>query len=302
MSHAEDGFSLLEMMVAVAMTSLALALAGTFFANSRNAVLDELTRQETLQGLRASLDTLERDLRLGGACLPTTGNDYPPLSSDNAGTMDGLTTRTGLVRSDMTCIKNTICTCVQNGACQASPPCPTSGIEANATTLPLQSVDGFVAGQRAYIRGSNDSGEYFDITDVDPSRNTLTIDAGLHRQYPNGSGVYAVLERVYSIDQRTYAPLTVLTFSDNGADPVPFAYGVQTATIQYELNSDCPPCDVVDLPSATEWPLVNELYVTVTMRSPNLLSNGHYYTVSGTIDAKPRNLLPGSQVLGPMSN
>jgi len=298
MSHADRGFSLIEMMVTITITSLALSLAGALFVASRNALLDEMARQETLQGLRATLDALERDLRLGGACLPTTGNDFPPLSGTNSGTLDGVTTRTGMVRSDLTCIKNVICTCLQtNGTCQASPPCSTPSISAGTTTLPLQSVNGFAVGQRGYIRGSSNSGEYFTITNVNPSSKTLTIAAGLQSAYSISSGVWAVDERIYNINATTYAPVTVLTIAANGANPVPFAYGVQKVDISYALLNNTPA--TVDLPSATQWSLVNELYATVTMKSRKPLSNGQYYTVSGTIAAKPRNLLPGTQILGP---
>jgi len=288
MSHAERGFSLIEMMVTIAVTSLALSLAGTFFVASRNALTDEMVRQETLQGLRATLDTVERDLRLGGACLPTTGNDFPPLSGTNAGTLDGFTTRTALVRPDLTCIQSTI---------QAAS--PATGTDVGATTLPLQSVNGFAAGQRAYIRGSTNSGEYFNITAVNPTSNQLTIAAGLQSAYLNGSGAWAIDERMYGINTTTYAPVTVLTVAINGTSAVPFAYGIQFVNVQYQLLSNCPPCDTVDLPSAAQWSLVNQLYINVMMKSQKPLSNGQYYTVRGSIGAKPRNLLPGTQVLGP---
>jgi prepilin-type N-terminal cleavage/methylation domain-containing protein len=294
MSHAERGFSLTEMMVAIVITGLGLGVAGKFFVASRNALSDEMARQETLQGLRASLDTLERDLRIGGACLPTTGNDFPPLSGTNSGTLDGFTTRTALVRSDLTCIQNTI-----------KAASPATGTVVGATTLPLNpalGVTGFAAGQRGYIRNSAGSGEYFNITAVNASTAQLTIAtiaAGLQNAYLNGSGVWAIDERVYGIDPTTYAPVTVLTIAANGTNPVPFAYGIQSVNVQYQLASNCPSCLVVELPSATQWPLVNQLFVTVTMISRNPLSNGQYYTVSGTIGAKPRNLLPGTQILGP---
>ncbi len=288
MSHADGGFSLIEMMVATAVMSLGLALAGALFVSSRNALSDEMIRQETLQGLRATLDTLERDLRLGGACLPTTGNDFPPLAGSNAGSLDGVTTRTALVRSDLTCVQSTI-----------KATSPATGIAAGATTLPLQSVDGFTVGQRAYVRGSSNSGEYFNLTGVNTSSNQLTITPALQNAYLNGSGVWAVDERVYNIDTTTYAPITVLTVAANGASAVPFAYGVQAVNVQYQLASNCPPCDVVDLPSATQWPLVNQLFVSVTMKSQKQLSTGQFYTTTGSIGAKPRNLLPGTQALGP---
>ena len=287
MSHAERGFSLVEVMVATVLMSMAMSVAGAFFVASRNAVSDEMARQETVQGLRATLDTLERDLRLGGACLPTTGNDFPPLSGTNAGTLDGFTSRTALVRSDLTCIQSAI-----------KAASPATGIAVGATTLPLQSVNSFAAGQRAYIRGANNSGEYFNISGVSTSTKTLTITSGLLAAYLNGSGVWAIDERAYAINATTYAPLTVLTIAANGASPVPFAYGIQSVNVQYKLISNCPPCDTVDLPSAAQWSLVNQLYINVTMKSQKPLSNGQYYTVSGSIGAKPRNLLPGTQVLG----
>jgi hypothetical protein len=93
--------------------------------------------------------------------------------------------------------------------------------------------------------------------------------------------------------------VTVLTIAANGTAAVPFAYGVQSVNVRYQLASNCPSCLEVDLPSAAQWPLVNQLFVTATMKSRNPLSNGQYYTVSGTIGAKPRNLLPGTQILGP---
>ena len=291
MSRAERGFSVVEMMATITIMSLALSVASGFFVTNRKFLADEMVRQETLQGLRTALDTLERDLRLGGACLPTTGNDFPPLAGSNAGTLDGVITRTALVRSDLTCIQNTL---------QAAS--PATGVAAGATTLPLQSVSGFAAGQRAYIRGSTNSGEYFNIMAVNSTTNVLTIGAGLGSAYLNGSGIWAVDERVYSIDSTTYAPLKVLTIATNGATAVPFAYGVQSINIQYQLVSNCPACDVVDLPTATQWALVNQLYLTVTMQSEKQLSNGQYFTVTGNIGVKPRNLLPGTQILGPTPN
>jgi prepilin-type N-terminal cleavage/methylation domain-containing protein len=286
MSNAERGFSLVEMLVAMVVTGLALAVAGDFFVASCNSLSDEMIRQETLQGLRATLDTLERDLRLVGACLPLTGSDFPPLSGTNDGAFDGLTTRTAAARSDLTCVQSTI---------QAAS--PAVGTTVHATTLPLLTVNGFAVGQRGYIRGSNNSGEYFNVTAVSATTNELQIATGLENAYLNGSGVWAIDEHVYAIDALTYAPTNVLTLATDGGAPFPFAYGVQAVNVQYQLASHCPPCDLVDMPTTAQWMLVNQLYVTVTIQSGEPLSSGQYYTVSGTIGAKPRNFLPGSQVL-----
>ncbi len=50
---------------------------------------------ETTQAARAAADMIVRDLRLGGACLPVTG-DFISLDGTNSGQTDTITTRTGL--------------------------------------------------------------------------------------------------------------------------------------------------------------------------------------------------------------
>src|SRR5262249_33413340 len=106
-------------------------------------------------------------------------------------------------------------------------------------------------------------------------------------------GVYAVDERQYAIDTTTNPALPVLTIAVNGASPVPFAFGIEAANIQYQLNRNCPTCDVVDLPANdAEWALVNQLYLTVTARSRVKASDGQYIRLTRQIGVKPRNLLP----------
>jgi hypothetical protein len=64
--------------------------------------------------------------------------------------------------------------------------------------------------------------------------------------------------------------------------------------IEYRLKRNCTPtCDVIALPADdSEWRLVNELIVTMSVKSRRPLLNGNFYTQTSSVIAKPRNLLP----------
>ncbi len=287
-SSAERGFSLLEMLVGMTVMMIVLTTAGAFFVANRNTLQDQMVRIETIQGLRAAMDSMVRDLRLGGACLPTTG-DFVALDAVNS-TTDQIVTRTGLVQANETCIRTVL----------------TSDLTASAAQLNVQSAVGFAAGMRVYIRSSSGTtGEIFTISGANTATNTLQKTTALtcpqvggcpSPAYPLGSGVYAVDERQYAVDTSNPA-LPVLTLTVNGAPPSAFVAGIENLQFQYELARNCSSssgCDVVDVPANdSEFALVNQIYITMTARSPKTLTNGQYYRVSRTVSAKPRNLLPG---------
>ena len=289
-SRAERGFSLVELLVGSSVMLMALALAGPFFVIARNRAQDLLLRVETLQGLRAATDSMLRDLRLGGACLPITGDFITLDAVDVAGGPDQITTRTGVVRTDETCVRTVT----------------TADIGASDATIPVQSASGFSAGMRAYIIQANGtSGEVFTIASVDAGSNVLHKTTSLACQggcgspaYPAGSGVYAVDERQYAVDA-TDPRNPVLTVAANGAQPVPLVYGIENLQVQYQLNDNCSTqCTVVDLPNSSQWALVSQIYITVAARSRTLESDGQYYRVTRTAHAKPRNLLPATSAPG----
>lgn len=254
----------------------ALGAAGTFFVTSRNTVQDQMIQIETTQGLRTALDSMVRDLRLGGACLPVTGN-FIVLDGVNA-TTDQIVTRTGLVRPNETCVRTVL----------------TADILAATSQLPVQAASGFLVGMRVYINnGSNTVGEVVTLTGVDTAGNKLTKTTALSQGYLAGSGVYAIDERSYTIDTSN-AALPVLTLAINGATPMAFSDGIENLQVQYQLARNCTPtCDVVDLPiNDSEFALVNQIYITLSARSRTVQRNGQYFRISRTVTAKPRNLLP----------
>ena len=75
------------------------ATSGMFLASKRQMVMQQ-RQLETTQAARAAVDMMVRDLRLGGACLPVTG-DFISLDGTNTGQTDEIITRTGLTRPDL---------------------------------------------------------------------------------------------------------------------------------------------------------------------------------------------------------
>jgi hypothetical protein len=271
----ERGLTLVELLVGMMLGAVVVGGVSALFAHSREVIHQQLLRIETQQALRATLETLARDLRLSGACLPVTG-DFMALSGTNAGDRDRIVTRTGLVQPNRSCIRTAL----------------TATLSASGSQMAVVSPAGFTAGMRAYIRHPNGEGESFNITTVNTAEKRLGKSDPLSRDYPEDSGVYAIDEREYAVDDSDPA-LPALTVAVGGEDPVPFAFGIESLGIRYQLHRNCPNCEVVDEPSAEEWALVKQLFITVTARSRVAGSDGEYMRITRQIAAKPRNLLPG---------
>lgn len=262
----------------VLLMGIAVAATSGMFLASKQQMLMQQRQLETTQAARAAVDSIVRDLRLSGACLPTTG-DFISLTGINTGTTDQITTRTGLTQPNLSCVQTAT----------------TATTTAGSSTLPVQSTAGFTTGMRAYIRGTAGTGEYFDIAGV-PSSTQLSKAQTLSQDYPATSGIYAIDERTYYID--TWAspsngaqPELVLRIGDQ--TPQSFAVDIEALNIQYRLDRNCPSCDVVDLPStASDWSLVEAVLLTITARSEQADSAGNYYRRTISVEVKPRNLLP----------
>ncbi|MFN8644192.1 MAG: hypothetical protein U0802_21990 [Candidatus Binatia bacterium] len=254
------------------------ATSGMFLASKRN--MEMQTRQiETTQAARAAVDMIVRDLRLGGACLPSTG-EFISLDGTNSAQQDQIITRTGLTRPDLSCVTTTV-------------PIGSTATKAGGV-VPVTSSDGFSVGMRAYIRGPAGSGEYFDVTSI-PSPTQLGKSATLTQDYPAASGIYAIDERSFYIQTFTSprGPLPELMLKIGSQTPQSFAVGIEKLDIQYQLRRNCPPCDVTNMPvDDPEWSLVEQVLLSVTARSELPDEKGTYYRRTVTVGVKPRNLLP----------
>jgi len=260
----------------VALMGIAVAAtSGMFLAGKRQMQMQEL-QLETTQSARTAIDMMVRDLRLGGACLPVTG-DFISLEGINNAQTDEIITRTGLTRPDLSCIRTVV-------------PKNTT-IAANATLVRVEAVDGFAVGMRAYIRNPTGTGEYFQVTSVDTTNKTLGKSATFATSYPEDSGVYAIDERRFYIDTAKNPPELMLRIGTDTAQS--FAVGIEKLNLQYQLQRNCPPCDTVSLPASNaEWAIVKALTLSVTARSEKAQQDGTFYRRTVAVNVKPRNLLP----------
>jgi len=275
----DAGFTLIELLLGVALISLAVAATSGMFLASKWHIQMQHRELETTQAARAAIDMIVRDLRLGGACLPVTG-DFISLTGTDVALTDEIVTRTGLTRPDLSCIRSVVPTGMQ--------------ITASGSTVPVLSSEGFAPQMHAYLRHPDGTGEYFTVASVN-SATELGKTQALSRNYPETTGVYAIDERRFYLAtvSTPHGPEPQLMLQVGDADPQAFAGGIEKLDIRYQLQRNCPPCDEIALPSSNaEWAIVDAVLVDLTARSllPDKL--GNYYRRNVTVSVKPRNLLP----------
>jgi hypothetical protein len=77
------------------------------------------------------------------------------------------------------------------------------------------------------------------------------------------------------------------------ATPQSFAIGIEKLDVRYQLQQNCPPCDVVTLPSTdAQWAVVDSVLIDVTARSAQKDATGNFFRRTVSVNVKPRNLLP----------
>ncbi|MCW5892956.1 MAG: hypothetical protein KIT14_20775 [bacterium] len=270
------GFSFIELLVSLGVVGVVMTGMVQFFGMHAHEMREHGFRVEAQQALRGALDAITRDVRLAGACLPTDGA-YVALDGTNDPSGDSITVRTGLVRSDLTCVTSPLAAPLASGGTQVS----------------VSNADGFIVGKMAFVRRSDGSGELRRVTAVNTGGNTVTLSAGVTQPYGfPGSSLYAVDQRTYSLRADVEPPL--LMFQIDQEPPQPFAAGVTRLDFRYVLNQNCPTCTVVDLssplPAATWW-LVNEVLVTMTVQTVGGVVEADSTELTQTARTKPRNLL-----------
>jgi hypothetical protein len=254
----------------VALSAVALGGVVSFFATQARVQVGHGYRIELQQALRSSLDNITRDLRLAGACLPANGN-FAALGGQDGPGPDEVTIRAGVVRGDMSCVRTALTALTSSGT----------------SSLAVSDASGFAVDTLALVHTAAGH-QYAFVTGV--AGNTITLEDPANIDFPVGSGVFAIDERVYSIDDTGPAPRLMLSIN-RGADQA-FAVGMRDLQLQYVLADNCPPCDVVDLPADdVEWRLVNEVLVTAQAETVGAVRVEDQVSLTETSRAKPRNLL-----------
>ena len=290
-SAVEGGFTIIETLVALVVSALAIAIAMSLLLAAKGQIREQGKELEVSQGARATLDLLIRELRLGGACLPETGK-FISLAGVDGGNSDEVTIRSGLTRDNLSCVRAATTTMAL----------------AASNVLFVDDSSGFEAGMRVYLRHPDGSGQYTSVDGVDPVNQELTLADALAGDFPPSTGVYAIGERRFFLGTQTIGgserigngqtvrkhvvdtqPLgPELRVSVDEGTPYSFAIGTEALDLRYELNDGT----VVDLPNSdAQWASVNQIQLTVTVRSLLPDSDGTYYrrTLAATI--KPRNLI-----------
>ena len=140
-NRGTSGFTLVEMLVAFSIASVVVVAVGSGFVFVTKSWTDQLGRVQTQQALRTTVESLTREMRLAGACMPsptlppiaTTYDPYQPLTGTH-GTTDGFT-----ITSNPACA----------GPTSVTTPC-------NAcTSIIVQNTTNFTAGTWAYIYNSD---------------------------------------------------------------------------------------------------------------------------------------------------
>jgi hypothetical protein len=258
--------------MSAALGGIAAMAVAQFFAFQARKQHGTSFRVELQQALRASIDTMTRDLRLAGACLPSDG-DFVALDGTNGPGPDSVTVRAGIVRTDLSCVVTAATTLTAAGT----------------NSFDVGSSAGFAPGMRVYVRHPGGMGQFTTVATAPTNR--IVVTNATTMDYPVGTGIYAVDERTYTIDASGPVPRLMLTV-DQGV-PQAFAAGMRDLQLQYVLERNCPPCDVVDLPpDDPTWRLVNQVLVTPTAETVGATRPEDQVTLAQTSRAKPRNLMP----------
>lgn len=272
--RASAGFSLIEMLVSLLITSMMLTLLAAFFYTNVDTRHNMSLQTEAQQGLRGLLEVVTQELRQAGACLPQLGQ-FVALAGDDNGDHDSLTIQIGRTTP------NTL-VCVKAGTTAAAP--------SGSTTLTVGPGEGnlFEGVTLAYVTPNAAEGDFYSVTSH--TATTITLGEGLHSDHPPGAGVYGVDVRTYTVDAINYDH-PVLTVAIDAGSPQPLVDGVEKFDVQYRLVP-CPPCHPVDEPADdTEWRQVREVSLAATVRSRKADKEGEFARESGEVTVKPRNLL-----------
>jgi prepilin-type N-terminal cleavage/methylation domain-containing protein len=270
----EAGFSLIELLVTLFLASMMLTLMTGFFQANVVTRQKMSLQTEVQQGLRALFEMVTQELRQAGACLPQQGQ-FIALDGSDGGDQDSLTLRIGKTDPDTL-------VCAKAGT--------TADAASGETVLTVAPGDGdlFAEAKLVYVTPNGANGAFYPVAST--TSTSITLDEGLAGAHPAGTGIYAVDERVYTVETGS-SGRPVLTVSIDGGSSVPLVDGVEEFNVQYRKDP-CPPCDEVDEPADdTEWRQVREVVITATVRSHKEDRDGELTREGGYVHVKPRNLL-----------
>src|SRR3984957_13214787 len=82
--NSERGFTLLELMVSMAVGLIVMAAMASLFRTGMQSTMLVTQRAETQQNMRAAIDLLVKDISMAGAGLPSGGIQLPTGAGSSA--------------------------------------------------------------------------------------------------------------------------------------------------------------------------------------------------------------------------
>jgi prepilin-type N-terminal cleavage/methylation domain len=200
--HSEQGFTLVELMIASATLLVLLGAALSFFARSQVVYTNERATLDMVQDMRTVFDRFTNEIRMAGAGLPAP-----------RGVIMGSTT-TLIVRGDF----NEVATIVTSTG--------SISVSGSTATFPVGTTSGFAAGQTISLL-NNQTGwaVLVKITAVDATNKTISVDTSDLLPLTAGTTItdFSAGAIINVIERRTYS---IITSGDNK--------GAITRTIAYE--------------------------------------------------------------------
>jgi type II secretory pathway pseudopilin PulG len=266
---AQAGFTLLDLLVGVAIASVVILAIGTAVILMTQGWTDQQARLQAQQSLRAAVADISREVRLAGACmLPYwTGTAPPATFQPLDGTHNG-TTDTIVVRWNPTCAQATL-----TSACN------------QCGSIPVDNVTNFQPTTWAYLHGTSQN-QYFLIRSI--TGNTLNVDPStpVTANYATGTSVYGVEQWTFAISSTCSGcgGSPTLTLQTLSVPQTPLVKGIESLSIQYILNrtyasgtcngqtGGTPNLCIVNLPGsgtspASDWQLVRVVTFNIGARS-----------------------------------
>lgn len=193
-SNPENGFTIIEFMVATTTLLVVLSLALSFYSRSMSVYTNERVTLDMVQDLRTVFDRFTNEIRMAGAGLPAP-----------RGVIEGTPTKL-VVRGDF----NEIATIIVSSP--SGSPVTVSG---TAATFAVGATNGFAVGQTiSLLNNFTGISALAKITAVNPTNKTLTVNASdllavgsgamitddpATNSFPAGTIINVIERRTYSI-------------------------------------------------------------------------------------------------------
>jgi prepilin-type N-terminal cleavage/methylation domain-containing protein len=254
--RGEQGYSLVELMIAVALLVIAGGAVFNVYRTSHTIALTGENKAEAQQGARGGILQIEEELRL-------TGYGYPPANTAFA----SASTTSVSFWADLTNTSTTLSAAVNSGG--------------TAFTINPSPGTSIAVGDQVYLINQGQADPVFTVSAV--SGNTITVSgAGASTGYPIGS----MLGRPRQITYAYNGTNTVTRDPGDGTGAQTAFTGVSAFSLTYFDNTDT---QIAAANLAANLANIRRVVISMTVQSTAALNRG---TFSLSSSVRPRNVSP----------